>query len=112
MKKIEAIIRTGKVAEVYAALERVGHPGVMITELEGHGTQKGVEQTVRGKTYKIGLMNKARLEVVVKDADVANIVAAIREAALTGKVGDGKIFIYPVENAIRIRTNEEGDIAL
>jgi nitrogen regulatory protein P-II 1 len=112
MKKIEAIIRTGKVSDVYAALELVGHPGVMITELEGHGTQKGVEQQVRGKTYKIGLLNKARLEIVVQDGDVAKTIAAIREAAFTGKVGDGKIFIYPVENAIRIRTNEEGDVAL
>ena len=112
MKKIEAIIRHSKVAEVHEALEKVGHPGMMITELEGHGTQNGVEQTVRGKVYKIGLMNKARLEIVVKDTDVKKTVSAIREAALTGKVGDGKIFIYPVENAIRIRTNEEGDIAL
>jgi nitrogen regulatory protein P-II 1 len=112
MKKIEAIIRPGKVADVCAVLEKVGHTGVMITEIEGHGNQKGVEQQVRGKTYKVGLLNKARVEVVVKDSEVNKIIQAIREAACTGKIGDGKIFIYPVEDALRIRTAEQGDIAL
>jgi nitrogen regulatory protein P-II 1 len=112
MKKIEAIIRPTKVGDVCAALEKVGHPGIMITEIEGHGKQKGVEQEFRGKTYKMGLMTKARIEIVVKDDDVDKTIKAVREAAFTGKVGDGKIFIYPVDDAIRIRTAEQGDNAV
>ncbi len=108
MKKIEAIIRPAKVGAVCEALEKIGHPGIMITELEGHGTQKGIEQQFRGKTYKVDLMTKARLEVIVDDHDVVKTVAAIRQAALTEKVGDGKIFIYPVDDAVRIRTGETG----
>ena len=112
MKKIEAIIRPAKVGDVCDALEKVGHPGVMITEIEGHGKQKGIETQIRGKTYKVELMTKARIEVVVKDDKVEMIVKAIREAAFTGGLGDGKIFIYPVLDAVRIRTDERGDIAV
>ncbi len=112
MKKIEAIIRPTKVGDVCSALDMTGHPGIMITEIEGHGKQKGIEQKVRGKTYKVDLITKARIEVVVKDSDVDNIVKAIREAAFTDQVGDGKIFIYPVTDAVRIRTAERGDIAV
>ena len=112
MKKIEAIIRPSKVGNVCDALEKIGHPGIMLTELEGHGKQKGVKQEVRGKTYTVNLLTKARVEVIVKDSDVAKTIKAIRDAALTGNVGDGKIFVYPVENAVRIRTAEEGDAAL
>ncbi|MCX5678569.1 MAG: P-II family nitrogen regulator [Candidatus Omnitrophica bacterium] len=112
MKKIEVIIRPTKVGDVCTALDRAGHPGIMITEIEGHGKQKGIEQKVRGKTYKVDLITKARIEIVVKDGDVDNIVKAVREAAFTGEVGDGKIFIYPVADAVRIRTAERGDIAV
>ena len=112
MKKIEAIIRPAKVSDVCDALEKIGHPGIMLTELEGHGKQKGVKQEVRGKTYNVNLLTKARVEVVVKDGDVDRTVKAICEAAFTNSVGDGKIFIYPVEDAIRIRTAERGDAAL
>ena len=112
MKKIEAIIRPAKVGDVCAALDKIGHPGIMITEIEGHGRQKGIEQEFRGKTYKTELLTKAKIDVIVKDADVDKTIKAIRDAALTGKVGDGKIFVYPIENAIRIRTAEEGDIAV
>jgi nitrogen regulatory protein P-II 1 len=112
MKRIEAILRTGKMSDVSAALNKVGYPGLMISEIEGHGMHKGIEEEVRGKTYKVDLMTKARVEVVAKDEDVEKIVNAIREAAQTGKIGDGKIFIHPVENAIRIRTAERGDLAL
>ena len=112
MKKIEAIVRPAKIGDVCDALEKVGHPGIMITEIEGHGKQKGIEQQVRGKTYKVELMTKVRVEVVSKDSDVETIVKAIREAAFTGQVGDGKIFIYPVTDAVRIRTYERGDIAV
>ncbi len=112
MKKIEAIIRPAKVGDVCAALDKVGHPGITITEIEGHGKQKGIEQEFRGKTYKTELMTKARIEIVVNDAEVNKVTKAIREAAYTGKVGDGKIFIYPVDDAIRIRTAEQGDSAV
>ena len=112
MKKIEAIIRPVKVGEVCDALEKVGHSGIMITEIEGHGNQKGIEAQIRGKTYKVELMTKARIEIVAKDGDVENIIKAICEAAFTGKVGDGKIFIYPVADAVRIRTSERGDVAV
>jgi nitrogen regulatory protein P-II 1 len=112
MKKIEAIIRPSKVPEVIAALGKVGHPGLMVTEIEGHGAQCGVETQVRGKTYKVSLLTKARLEIVVKDSKVKELIRAIRDAAFTGKVGDGKIFVYPVDNAVRIRTDEQGEEAV
>lgn len=112
MKKIEAIVRPTKVGEVCVALDKVGHPGLMITEIEGHGKQKGIEQMLRGKIYKIDLLPKVRLEVVVKDEDLDSTIKAIREAAFTGKVGDGKIFIYPVGDVVRIRTAEHGEIAV
>ena len=112
MKKIEAIIRPARVGDVCAALARIGHPGIMITEIEGHGRQCGIEQEFRGKTYKTELLTKAKIDVVVNDKDLDKIIKAIREAAFTGKVGDGKIFIYPVDNAIRIRTDELGEIAV
>ena len=112
MKKIEAIIRPSKVSDVCAALEKVGHPGITISEIEGHGNQSGMEQEARGKKYKIGLLNKARIEVVVNDNDLDKITKTIRETAYTGKVGDGKIFIYSVEDAVRIRTAEHGNIAV
>lgn len=112
MRKIEAIIRPAKVGDVCSALEKVGHPGLMVSEIEGHGKQKGLEQQLRGKTYKIELLPKARVEIVVKDEDADTIVKTIREAAFTGKVGDGKIFIYPVEDVVRIRTAEQGEVAV
>ena len=112
MKRIEAIIRSNKVGDVTEALEEVGAPGMMISEIEGHGRQGGVEDTVRGKKYKVELLIKAKIDVVVKDSDVDKVVNAIREAAATGKVGDGKIFVSPVDNAIRIRTNDKGNEAL
>lgn len=112
MKKIEAIIRPAKVGDVCAALEKTGHPGIMITEIEGHGKQKGTEQEFRGKTYKTELLTKAKIEVIVNDNDVDKITKTICETVLTGKFGDGKIFIYPVDNAIRIRTDEKGEVAV
>ena len=112
MKRIEAIVRPDKVGSVLAALDKIGHPGLKVTEIEGHGKQKGVEQEVRGKKYKVELLTKARIEMVVEDKDMDGIVKTIREAAVTGKVGDGKIFVYPVENVVRIRTAEEGEIAV
>jgi len=112
VKRIEAVIRTTKVGDVCAALSRVGHPGVMISEIEGHGTQQGISQEFRGKTYKVEFLTKAVIQVVAKDEEVERIVGAICDAARTGEVGDGKIFIHPVTDAIRIRTGERGEQAL
>jgi len=111
MKKIEAIIRPAKVGEVYAALGNAGCPGLTVSEIEGQGTQKGVEQEFRGKKYRTSLMTKAKIEIIANDEDVERLVEAICEAALTGKAGDGKIFVYPVEEVIRIRTRERGWVA-
>ncbi len=111
MKKIEAIIRPAKVGDVYAALGAAGCPGLTISEVEGQGKQKGVEQEFRGKKYRTSLMTKAKIEIIANDEDVDRLVDAICEAALTGKEGDGKVFVSPVEDAIRIRTREHGRIA-
>jgi nitrogen regulatory protein P-II 1 len=112
MKKIEAIIRPEKVEEVRKALEKVGFPGVNLSEVEGHGKQKGVVQQWRGEQYRVELLPKTRLEVVVSDKDVRKIVQAIQETAKTGSVGDGKIFVSTVDEVIRIRTSETGEAAL
>ena len=112
MKKIEAIVRPTKLGDVCSALNRIGHPGITITEVEGHGKQKGVEQQFRGKIYKVELLTKGRIEVIAEDCDIDRITKAICEAAFTGKAGDGKIFIYPVEDVIRIRTEERGSAAI
>jgi nitrogen regulatory protein P-II 1 len=94
------------------ALEKVDSPGLMITEIEGHGKQKGLTQQWRGRKYKVELLAKVKIEIVAKEQDVERIIKAISDAAKTGKIGDGKIFVYPADNAIRIRTGEKGDIAL
>lgn len=112
MKKIEAIIRPAKLGLVRRALEEAGSPGLMISEIEGHGKQKGIEQQWRGKKYKVELLPKIKIDIVVKDDDVERITKAIRESAGTGQIGDGKIFISNIENAIRIRTGEKGEKAL
>ncbi len=112
MKKIEAVVRPDRAGHVLAMLGKLNPPGLMVTEIEGHGRQKGVEQEIRGKTYRVGLLTKTKIEMIVDDGDTDRLVKAIREAALTGKVGDGKIFVYPVENALRIRTAEEGTTAV
>ena len=112
MKRIEAIIRPAKVSEVCSALDKVGHPGVTVSEIKGHGRQKGIVTKYRGVSYNVNLVTKMRVEVVVRDEDVDQIIKAIRDAALTGEVGDGKIFVHEMANAIRIRTNESGMAAI
>ena len=112
MKRIEAILRPSKAGAVVEALEKTGHPGLMISEIEGHGKQKGVEQVVRGKKYKVDLLTKTRIEVVVKDDDVEKMLSAIQKAAYTGEIGDGKVFVHPVEDALRVRTKERGEAAV
>lgn len=108
MKMIEAIIRPAKANDVYAALSGAGCPGLTVTEIEGQGKQKGVEQEFHGKKYRTPLMTKAKIEIIANDEDVDRLVDTICEAALTGKAGDGKIFVYPVDDAIRVRTKERG----
>lgn len=112
MKKIEAIIRPERLSAVRDALEKVDSPGLMITEIEGHGKQKGIDQQWRGRKYKVELLAKVKIEIVAKDQEVERIVKAISDAAKTGKIGDGKIFVYPADYALRIRTGEKGDSAL
>jgi nitrogen regulatory protein P-II 1 len=112
MKKIEAVIRPEKLDAVKKALEQSGYPGIMITEIEGHGKQKGIEQQWRGEKYKVDLLPKVKLEIVSADKNVDKIVKTILDAARTSVVGDGKIFVFPVEDAIRIRTGERGESAI
>ena len=112
MKKIEAIIRIEKLDEVLDALECIGESGLMVTEIKGHGKQKGLMQQWRGEEYKLGLINKVKLEMIVKDSDVLKIKETIIGSAKTGEIGDGKIFVYTIDEAVKIRTGESGDSAL
>lgn len=112
MKKVEAVIRVEKLDTVKAALDTLNCPGLMITRIEGHGKQKGLTQQFRGREYKVELLPKYKLEVVVADDQARLVAEAIMEAARTGDVGDGKIFIYPVEEVCRIRTGECGESAI
>ena len=113
MKQIKAIIQPEKMSDVRDALEKAGcYRGVMITDIMGQGIQKGITQAWRGEKYQMDLLPKVMMDFVVKDEDVALIKKIILESARTGEIGDGKIFIYNVEEVIRIRTGEEGDDAL
>jgi nitrogen regulatory protein P-II 1 len=112
MKKIEAVIRPNALDDVMAELEKAGYPGIMVTEIEGHGKQKGVQQQWRGQEYKVDLLPKVKIEVVVSDKEVNEIVKRISQVTKTGQIGDGKIFISDVADVVRIRTGERGDTAL
>lgn len=112
MKKIEIIIRPFKVDEVKDKLNTLGIKGMTVTEVKGYGRQRGHTEIYRGAEYEVDFVPKAKIEVVVEDSLVAQTVEAAQEAARTGKIGDGKIFITPTEEAIRIRTGEMGDDAL
>jgi nitrogen regulatory protein P-II 1 len=112
MKRIEAIIQPFKLDDVREALKRVGVDGMTIYDVRGHGRQKGHKEVYRGQEYEVDLLPKVKVEVVVGDARVDETVKAIVDAARTGKIGDGKVFLYPVEEAIRIRNNDTGDEAL
>ena len=112
MKKIEAIIQPFKLDEVKTALLGIGVEGITVSEVRGHGRQKGHSEVYRGAEYRVDLLPKIKLEMVVADARVSQIVSAITDAAKTGKIGDGKIFITTVEEAIRIRSGERGESAL
>jgi nitrogen regulatory protein P-II 1 len=108
MVKIEAIIRPQRLDEVKSALDDIGVTGMTVTEVRGAGKQKGFTQHYRGAEYTVNLIQKLKLEIVVEEEEVDSIVKAIISAARTGEIGDGKIFILPVQDAIRIRTEERG----
>jgi nitrogen regulatory protein P-II 1 len=112
MKRIEAIIRPEMSSAVCAALDKEGQSGVTLSQVQGQGSQEGWVNQVRGRTHKMNLLSKTRVEVVVQDRDADKIIRAIRDAALTGEVGDGKIFVHDMANVIRIRTNESGIAAI
>ncbi len=111
MKRIEAIVRPTKVGKVCTALESAGHPGLKFSLIESHGKQEIEKYQLRGRTYKADLVTKARVEVVVKDTDVESIVKAIREAAFTGEIGDGEIYVHSMDDIISIRTGVSGEAA-
>jgi nitrogen regulatory protein P-II 1 len=112
MKKIEAIIQPHKLEEVKEALKVIGIEGMTICEVRGHGRQKGHKEVYRGMEYQVDLLPKVKLEMVVPDSRAGEIIKTLGDAARTGKIGDGKIFVFEVAEAIRIRNEDRGDMAL
>jgi len=112
MKKIEAIIKPFKLEDVKEALATVGVEGMTVSEVKGFGRQKGHTEIYRGSEYTVDFLPKLKLEIVLADGAVEAAVAAILKTAKTGKIGDGKIFVLPVEQAVRIRTEEHGEQAV
>ena len=112
MKKIEAVIRREKLDDVRRILEEIGYPGMTISEVRGHGKQKGLTQRWRGQEYKVDFLPKLKLEIVVLDQDVGRTLNAIMRGARTGETGDGKMFVLPIENAVRVRTGDDGEAAI
>lgn len=112
MKKIEAIIRPFKIDDVREALSEIGIRGMTLTEVKGYGRQKGHTELYRGSEYQIDFLPKIKIEIVASDNQVDKIVDALVKAAKTGQVGDGKIFVSPVEDVIRVRTEESGEEAI
>jgi nitrogen regulatory protein PII len=112
MKKIEAVVKPFKLEEVKDALHEIGIEGMTVSEVKGFGRQKGHTEIYRGSEYTVDFLPKIKVEIVVSDAKVADAIKAIVTASKTGKIGDGKIFISPIDEAIRIRTEETGDAAV
>jgi nitrogen regulatory protein P-II 1 len=112
MIKVEALIRPQKLDDVKAALSDIGIKGLTVTEVRGSGKQKGFTQHYRGAEYTVNLLQKVKIEIVVADDEAHQVANTIAEAARTGEIGDGKIFLVPVTHVIRIRTGEEGESAL
>src|SRR3954447_24814107 len=112
MKQIEAVIKPFKLDEVKEALTKVGIQGMTITEVKGFGRQKGHTELYRGAEYSVDFLPKVKIEILVPDDKAATVVQIITESAKTGKIGDGKIFVTPVEEVIRIRTGEKGEDAI
>jgi len=112
VKKVEAIIKPFKLDDVKDALDEAGVQGLTVTEVRGFGRQKGHTEIYRGAEYVVDFLPKLKIEVVVPDDRVAEVIRSIKKAACTGKIGDGKIFVIPVEETMRIRTGETGESAL
>ena len=112
MKKIEAVIKPFKLEEVKEALATVGIEGMTVTEVKGFGRQKGHTEIYRGSEYTVDFLPKIKLEIVLEDSVVDSAVEAIIKGAKTGKIGDGKVFVSPIDNAVRIRTEETGERAV
>ena len=112
MKLVTAIIKPHKLEEVRSALSEVGVQGITATEVKGFGRQKGHTEIYRGSEYTVDFLPKMKVEIVVADEDMAKVVDSITESARTGKIGDGKVFVIPLEDAIRIRTGENGNEAI
>ena len=112
MKKIEAIIKPFKLDEVKEALQEVGLQGITVTEAKGFGRQKGHAELYRGAEYIVDFLPKVKIEVVMREDLVQRAIETVQKAAKTGKIGDGKIFILPIEEAVRIRTEERGEKAV
>ena len=112
MKLITAVVKPHKWEDVREALETFGVTGITVTEASGFGRQKGHTEVYRGAEYDVALVPKVRLEVVVDDEDAADVVGVIAKAAQTGKIGDGKVWVSPVDTVVRVRTGEEGTAAL
>jgi nitrogen regulatory protein P-II 1 len=112
MKKVEAIIKPFKLDEVKEGLSAIGVQGLTVSEVKGFGRQKGHTELYRGAEYVVDFLPKVKLEVIIRDEQVADVIDAIEKAARTGRIGDGKIFVVPVEEVIRIRTGERGGNAV
>jgi nitrogen regulatory protein P-II 1 len=112
MKKVEAVIKPFKLDEVKDALSKIGIYGMTVTEVKGFGRQKGHVEVYRGTEYEVTFIPKVKIEVVVPDAIIDKVIATIIEKAKTGNIGDGKIFLYSLEDVIRIRTGERGESAI
>ena len=112
MKKIEAIIKSSKLDDVKSALHMIGIQGMTVTEVKGFGRQKGHVEVYRGTEYEVNFLPKLKIELVIADSIMDQVIATIIEKAKTGSIGDGKIFIYSLEDVIRIRTGERGEAAI
>ena len=112
MKKLEAIVQPFKLDDVKEALLAIGVDGMTLSEVRGHGRQKGHSETYRGQEYNVDLLPKVKIEVVVPDARLAEVLTTLTTAARTGKIGDGKIFVFDVAQAVRIRNGDQGESAI
>src|SRR5512141_1060967 len=112
MKKIEAIIQPFKLEDVKEALKGIGIDGMTVSDVRGHGRQKGHKEVYRGQEYEVDLLPKVKLELVIPDERLDDVVRAVIRSARTGKIGDGKLFVYDVADAVRIRNDDRGESAL
>jgi len=112
MKKVEAIIKPFKLDEVKESLSAIGVQGITVSEVKGFGRQKGHTELYRGAEYVVDFLPKVKLEIIVRDEQVTDVVETIEKAAKTGRIGDGKIFVLPIEEVVRIRTGERGGVAI